>query len=97
MHNDVQATAQVVENQNLVGNHENNVRRPDGIRQFICTQVWLDKTHRVISKVADEAAVEPGQAFNLGHVELTMNGLDRRKRIVRLLPMNLFAFLLNEQ
>ena len=57
----------------------------------------LDIAHCVVTEVAHQAAVKAGQRVQLGHIELTVNALNCGQGIVRLLTVNLFALLLDQQ
>ena len=78
MHHNMKTAAQVVENQKLVRHHQQNIGRPNRIRQIPVCKMGLDIAHGVVTEVAHQPTVKARQGIQLGHIELTVNALNRR-------------------
>ena len=84
MHDDLQTPAQVVEHYHLVGEHEQDVRRTDGVRlEQALRQTRLDVAHGVIAEVTNQPAGKTRQAVQSGNAETLLIAFDKGQRIGR--------------
>ncbi|MNI27684.1 hypothetical protein D3C73_814320 [compost metagenome] len=87
----VHLASEVVEHDDRVGNHQQNVRHAQRIRVRALAQTLLHVTHAVITEVAHQAAVETRQAGDGWHVVAGLEGFDEGQRVFHVVAFGLDA------
>lgn len=97
MHDQVQPALEVVEHRQLVAEHQQDVGRAEFVRLRVRAQARLDVFDALEAEPADQAAGEPGQAFELGHLVFRAQAFDFGQRVSDLADFHHFAELAHLQ